>query len=176
MTSKSTFMATADERASTWQKWTWSSRPFSISMRRAWRARSVLGTERMSLVSTMVGSSCPKSRRQSCGMALRQSWMRTFSSGAGRSELAAGDVELDVVTGQGIVSHIAMDTASPPNLYWGSPISGIVPCSSSASQCNGKPTVLFPPNPALGATRGTVVAVDSTSVYVEVGALVRIAK
>jgi hypothetical protein len=76
-----------------------------------------------------------------------------------------------LVAGQGTVSGIVMDTASPPNLYWiGS--SGLVTCSSSPSVCNGTPTVLIP-----NATPTAALAVDATYVYyVQGNTLYRVAK
>jgi hypothetical protein len=64
-----------------------------------------------------------------------------------------------LVTGQGPVTGIVLDTATPPNLYWIG-TSGLVTCSSDASQCKGKPTVLIP-----NATPTSALAVDATYVY-----------
>jgi len=76
-----------------------------------------------------------------------------------------------LVTGQGTVSGIVMDTAATPNLYWiGS--SGLVTCSSEASQCKGKATVLVP-----NATPTSALAVDATYVYyVQGNVLSRVAR
>ena len=76
-----------------------------------------------------------------------------------------------LVTGQGTVSGIVMDSASPPNLYWiGS--SGLVTCSSSPSVCNGTPRVLIP-----NATPTAALAVDASYVYyVQGNTLDRVAK
>jgi hypothetical protein len=60
---------------------------------------------------------------------------------------------------QGMVFTIAIDTASPPTLYWvGS--QGLVSCSSNAGTCNGAPTPLIP-----NATPTSGVALDATYVY-----------
>jgi hypothetical protein len=77
-----------------------------------------------------------------------------------------------LVTGQGNgILAIALDSASPPNLYWiGS--AGLVRCSSSATVCNGKPLVLAP-----NATPTVGIAVDATNVYYLQGAVLdRVAK
>ena len=76
-----------------------------------------------------------------------------------------------LVTGQNGVVAIALDSATPPNLYWiGS--AGLAKCSSSATACNGKPTILVP-----NATPTVGLAVDATDVYyLQGGALNRVAK
>jgi hypothetical protein len=64
-----------------------------------------------------------------------------------------------IAKSQGSVSAIAIDGASPPNLYWvGS--QGLVSCSSSASACNDSPTTLIP-----NATPTAGIVVDDTYVY-----------
>ncbi len=77
-----------------------------------------------------------------------------------------------LVTGQGNgILAIALDSATPPNLYWiGS--AGLVRCSSSATACNNKPFVLAP-----NATPTIGIGVDATNVYYLQGAVLdRVAK
>ncbi len=76
-----------------------------------------------------------------------------------------------LVTGQGAITQIVLDKATPPNLYWIGAM-GLATCSSSPSVCNNKPNILIP-----NASDATALIVDSTYVhYLEGEILYKVAK